>query len=74
MGSKDFRHRVNTKHVEQSALNFKRMYKLVRQDRESNSTAAWNVRRAQLNLDDVDMRANISETHGGINFDDLDSF
>ncbi len=74
MGSKDFRHRINTKHVEQRALNYERMYKLVRQDRECNSTAAWNVRRAQLNLDDADMRANITETHGGINFDDLDSF
>ncbi len=74
MGTKDFRHRVNTKHVEQRALNFKRMYKLVRQDRETNSTPAWNVRRAQLNLGDADTRASIARTHGGINFDDLDSF
>jgi len=74
LGTKDFRHRVNTKHVEQRALNFKRMYKLVRNDRETNSTAAWNVRRAQLNLDDADMRTSIAKSHGGINFDDLDSF
>jgi hypothetical protein len=50
------------------------MYKLVRNDRETNSTAAWNVRRAQLNLDDADMRTSIAKSHGGINFDDLDAF
>ncbi len=74
MGTKNFRHRINTKHVEQRALNFKQMCKLVRQDRETNSTAAWNVRRAQLNLDEADMRTSSNDTHGGINFDDLDSF
>ena len=35
---------------------------------------AWNLRRAQLNFDDRDVRDNTIGRHGGINFDDLESF
>jgi hypothetical protein len=35
---------------------------------------AWNLRRAQLNIDDRDVQDHTIEKHGGINFDDLESF
>ena len=35
---------------------------------------ALNLRRAQLNFDDRDVRDNTIRKHGGINFDDLESF
>jgi hypothetical protein len=35
---------------------------------------ARNLRRAQLNIDDRDVRDHTIERHGGINFDDLKSF
>ena len=35
---------------------------------------ALNLRRAQLNFDDRDVRDNTIGRHGGINFDDLESF
>jgi hypothetical protein len=50
------------------------VYKLVRKDRDKNGKDAWNVRRAQLNLDDGDVQDNNTVRNGGINFDDLDSF
>ena len=56
------------------AANYKKMYKLVRTERTSNAADAWNLRRAQLNIDDRDVRDNIIGRHGGINFDDLESF
>ena len=56
------------------AANYKKMYKLVRTERTSNAADAWNLRRAQLNIDDSDVRDNNICRHGGINFDDLESF
>jgi hypothetical protein len=56
------------------AANYKKMYKLVRTERTSNAADAWNLRRAQLNIDDRDVRDNNIGRHGGINFDDLESF
>lgn len=56
------------------AANYKKMYKLVRTERTSNAADAWNLRRAQLNIDDSDVRDNNIGRHGGINFDDLESF
>ena len=50
------------------------MYQYVRKERLNNAKEAWNVRRAQLNLDDVVVQDKNTERHGGINFDDLDSF
>jgi hypothetical protein len=35
---------------------------------------AWNLRRAQLSIDDRDVRDHTIGKHGGINFDDLESF
>ena len=40
------------------AANYKKMYKLVRTERTSNAADAWNLRRAQLNIDDRDVRDN----------------
>ena len=60
--------------MEERAENYKRMYKLVRTDRASNAADAWNLRRAQLNIEDCDVRDNTLGGHGGINFDDLESF
>ncbi len=56
------------------AANYKKMYKLVRTERTSNAADAWNLRRAQLNIDDRDVRDNNIGRHGGIDFDDLESF
>ena len=56
------------------AANYKKMYKLLRTERTSNAADAWNLRRAQLNIDDSDVRDNNIGRHGGINFDDLESF
>ena len=56
------------------AANYKKMYKLVRTERTSNAADAWNLRLAQLNIDDRDVRDNNIGRHGGINFDDLESF
>lgn len=56
------------------AANYKKMYKLVRTERTSNAADAWNLRRAQLNIDDRDVQDHTIEKHGGINFDDLESF
>ena len=50
------------------------MYKFVRTERASNAADAWNLRRAQLNIEDCDVRDNTIGRHGGINFDDLESF
>ena len=60
--------------MEERADNYKRMYKFVRTERASYATAAWNLRRAQLNIDDRDVRDHTIGIHGGINFDDLESF
>ena len=60
--------------MEERAANYKRMYKFVRTERASYATAAWNLRRAQLNIDDRDVRDHTIGKHGGINFDDLESF
>ncbi len=60
--------------MEERADNYKRLYKLVRTERASNATDAWNLRRAQLNIDDRDVRDQTIGRHGGINFDDLESF
>ena len=56
------------------AANYKKMYKLVRTERTSNAADAWNLRRAQLNIDDRDVLDNNIGRHGGIDFDDLESF
>ena len=74
LGRRDFRHRINTTHVERRAHNFKLMYKHVSTERATNAKSAWNVRRAQLHLDDGVLQDNTAVRHGGINFDDLDSF
>ena len=60
--------------MEERAENYKRMYKFVRTERASNAADAWNLRRAQLNIEDCDVRDNTIGRHGGINFDDLESF
>ncbi len=74
MSCKNFRHLVNAKHLEQRAANFKKMYICVRKDRASNAINAWNVRRAKLNIEDLDVRDGAIVKHGGINFDDLDLY
>jgi hypothetical protein len=60
--------------MEERAVNYKRMYKLVRTERASHAADAWNLRRAQLNIDDRDVRDSNTGRHGDINFDDLESF
>jgi hypothetical protein len=50
------------------------MYKHVRTERATHAKSAWNVRRAQLSLQDSVVQDNTTVRHGGINFDDLDSF
>ena len=74
MSTTNFRHVTNTTHVEQRAANFKRMYQCVRKDRASNAINAWNVRREKLNIADDDVRDGTIVKHGGINFDELDSY
>ena len=56
------------------AANYKKIYKVVSTERTSNAADAWNLRRAQLNIDDRDVRDNNIGRHGGIDFDDLESF
>ena len=43
-------------------------------ERRAQLNDAWNLRRAQLNIDDRDVQDHTIEKHGGINFDDLESF
>ena len=50
------------------------MYQCVRNDRAANAINAWNVRREKLNIGDVDVRDGTIVKHGGINFDELDSY
>ena len=68
------RHSSNPNHMAERAANYKRMYKYVRTERDSNANDAWNLRRAQLNIEDRDVRDHNIGKHGGINFDDLESF
>ncbi len=50
------------------------MYQYVRKDRASNAINAWNIRREKLNIADDDVRDGTIVKHGGINFDELDSY
>jgi len=74
LSRKNARHFLGKAHVEERASNFLQMYKHVRNDRAKNGANAWAVRRAQFNLDDA-LVTNIQiTTHGGVNFDDIDSY
>ncbi len=50
------------------------MYKHVRNDRAANDANAWALRRAQLNLEGAPVTNIQATTHGGVNFDDIDSY
>ena len=68
------RHFLSKAHVEKRASNFLQMYKHVRNDRAANGANAWAVRRAQFNLDGAPVTNIHATTHGGVNFDDIDSY
>ena len=74
LSRKNARHFLGKAHVEERASNFLRMYKHVRNDRAKNGANAWAVRRAQLNLDGAPVTNIQITTHGGVNFDDIDSY
>jgi hypothetical protein len=46
----------------------------LQQTLSTSRSDAWNLRLAQLNIDDRDVRDHTIGRHGGINFDDLESF
>ena len=56
------------------ADNYKRMYKFVRTERASNATDAWNLRRAQLNIDDRDVRHRTIGRHMALTITTLNRF
>jgi hypothetical protein len=60
--------------VEERASNFLQMYKHVRNDRAANGANAWAVRRAQIDIDGGPATNVHATSHGGVNFDDIDSF
>ena len=74
LSRKNARHFLSQAYVEERASNYLQMYKHVRNDRAANGANAWDLKRAQLNLEGVPV-TNIQATpHGGVNFDDIDSY
>ncbi len=65
---------MNPAKKEQVAENYKKMYRNVRKDREDNAANAWKTRRTRLVNDGVQLNSNAAAKHGGVDFDDLDSF